>query len=187
MKRDGNQEPPGRRGQAILGQANLERDNLDRQLAALGSRITREGQAPERDLWPGIEDRIDRVEQPAGASRRRASWASQLWRVGAMAAVLALAVGLGYVGLSHGPGGTDFEGPGTAQVALRQAETAALDEASMLRRLDSTLQDLNAALTADPRNQNLSRLVLLVHRSRTEVLRGRTRGLHSNSWQPGTL
>ncbi len=37
--------------------------------------------------------------------------------------------------------------------------------------MDNTLSDLNAALNQDPENRNLSRLVLLVHKSRASIMK----------------
>jgi hypothetical protein len=49
--------------------------------------------------------------------------------------------------------------------------------ASSLEKLDHTLGELNQALSLDPENRNLSRLVLLVHRSRADILRHNTLNL----------
>jgi hypothetical protein len=145
---------------------------LDGQVSNLAAQLGQEGTEPGRDLWPGIESRIDQIERAHPAEQtparggRRGSWTLSLWRVGSLAAVLALVVGLGYLGTM------EQAVPGQDQAAGRQ-----VGNDSMLRDLGSTLQDLNAALAADPENHQLGRLVLLVHKSRTQVLRGSTREL----------
>ena len=158
---------------------------LDRQLTQLAGQLREQGQAPGRDLWPGIESRIEAVEQADARTRtsgghgrsaaQGTSWGANLWRVGSLAAVLALMVGFGYVGLN-----SDALDPGVAMGT--DAADGGVAQMSVLRRLDNTLQELNAALEADPDNSRLGKLVILVHRSRTEVLRERSEG-----WSGGNL
>lgn len=144
---------------------------LDRQIENLSASLRENGAVPERDLWPDIEAAIGRVEQAAVVKRRRGRPA--LWRVAAVAATLALGVGLAYVGVTgdrsrEAPQATRAQemdlayGPGSGGTGV--------DPAS-LQAMDRNLADLNAALRQDPDNRNLSRLVLLVHRSRADIMR----------------
>jgi anti-sigma-K factor RskA len=134
---------------------------MDRQVAQLAARLRDQGVAPDRDLWPDIDAALDKVEQQPLRPRRRTE--GRLWRMVALAATLALAVGLGYVG-TQGPDG-------------QPADLAVNAGASSLEKLDHTLGELNQALSLDPENRNLSRLVLLVHRSRADILRHNTLNL----------
>lgn len=121
---------------------------LDRRITEAAGRLRDQGLSPDRDLWPGIDAALDRLERPRG---RRGPRLPEAWRLTSLAACLALVLGLGSVG--------------------RQAPQVQ-DGYSDLRRLDDTLQELNEALQQDPDNQGLARLVLLVHKSRADVLRG---------------
>jgi ferric-dicitrate binding protein FerR (iron transport regulator) len=134
---------------------------MDRQVAQVAARLKDQGVAPGRDLWPDIDAALDKVEQQPLRPRRRPE--GRVWRGVALAATLALAVGLGYVGM-QGPDG-------------QPADLAVNAGASPLEKLDHTLGELNQALSLDPENRNLSRLVLLVHRSRADILRHNTLNL----------
>lgn len=126
---------------------------LDRQITQLAGQLREQGLSPERDLWPAIDGALDRLEKTRLRRMRRPGLPGlpDAWRVASLAACLALVLGLGYVG---------------------RTTSSPPDHYSDLRRLDNTLQDLNEALQQDPENQNLARLVLMVHKSRADVLRG---------------
>ena len=143
---------------------------LDRQLTELAGQLRERGMKPSRDLWPDIDRALGDQAPVVRQSRPMA-----LWRVAALAATLALAVGLGYVGMSSQQAGNGERATLPEQMDLAQA--AVPGEAATLENLDSTLQQLNDALSRDPGNPNLSRLVLLVHRSRASVLRQNTTAL----------
>ncbi len=91
----------------------------------------------------------------------------------ALAASLALIIGVGYVGTT-GDGSLEAYRAGTEQdinLAYSPGSSATADNPSALQRLDRSLGELNEALIKDPENRNLSRLVLLVHKSRANIMR----------------
>jgi anti-sigma factor RsiW len=147
---------------------------------------------PSRDLWAGIEARLDDA-RPAW----RRPWALAAWGAGLAAAagvVLALSAAL------HGPGGprpaTD---PSLAPAALRSDDPvadaereyarAASDLMSALERqrdrlppetfasvqkdlrsIDAALQEVRRALATDPANTGLNHLLASTHQRKVEVL-----------------
>ena len=148
-----------------------ENNRLDRQIDNLTDSLRDQGLAPGRDLWPGIDEAIGRTEQ-ASRGALRAGWLSG-WRMAALAASLALIIGVGYVGTT-GDGSLEAYRAGTEQdinLAYSPGNIAAADNPSALQRLDRSLGELNEALIKDPENRNLSRLVLLVHKSRANIMR----------------
>jgi hypothetical protein len=150
---------------------NRERNDtgLDRQINNLAGSLREKGVQPERDLWPDIEAAIGKVEQNAAAVRggQPGSGRPALWRVAAVAASIALLLGIGYIGMNGDNGLDKNQATRMSDLELASAE---IDPAS-IQGLDTTLQDLNAALRQDPENHHLSRLVLLVHKSRADVMR----------------
>ena len=150
------------------------RELLDHHLRRLGEQIKTEGRAPQRDLWPGIEARIEANESRPRGTRGRESRPGVTWRVAAVAAVLLLVVGVGGVGRQWMVAPADEKGPAVASLTHATATAEPEGAISILRRLDGTLRELNEALAADPDNSRLSKLVILVHRSRNEILRGRS-------------
>jgi len=140
----------------------MDRD-LDPRLEPLAQRMRETGRAPERDLWPGIEEAIVRRER-AGDRPRRAVW----WRFAAAAAALALLV----------LGARDFRvhredtAPGgeTAPVVAEATPAPATDTLDERTAIEQALAELGTAMAADPDNPHLSRLALMVHRSRGEML-----------------
>ena len=139
----------------------MERER-DSRLDRLAGSLRDEGIAPERDLWPAIDAAITRREQ-AGRARRGLPWWG--WAAAA-AATIALALGLGLATDRRGPGGSAGE---RAPVAAVVEETPIVTDG--MESIDQALAQLETALAADPENLSLSRLVLMVHKSRGELLR----------------
>lgn len=139
----------------------MERD-LDRQIDRLAERLRREGQAPERDLWPGIAAAIDRCERQ-GRRRRR----PEFWQLASVAASLLLLVGMGLLGGVGRP----VDATPRAGLEPTAASTAPAAGPEGLQAVDRAWGDLRAALELAPNSTNLSRLVLLVHRSRGQLIR----------------
>ncbi len=138
----------------------MEHDR-DPRLDPLASRMRENGQPPERDLWPGIEEAIDRREQ-TGRRRSRAG----RWRLVAAAAALAVIVlGVRDLRAPRENGPLPMSAKGTT---LAVAEGA--DDTGRMA-IDRALAELNEAMSLDPDNPNLSKLVLMVHRTRGEMLR----------------
>lgn len=151
-------------------------DPLDRQVSQVANTLRDQGVAPGRDLWPDIDAALDKVEQQPLPERRPAQ--GRMWRLVALAATLAVVLGLGYLGV-QGPNQGNSGQP--ADLAFITPDASPIAEAdnglSPLEKLDHTLGELNQALSLDPENRNLSRLVLLVHRSRADILRHNTLNL----------
>ena len=143
------------------------RDDVNRQLNGLSEELRETGQAPQRDLWPGIAAAIDQVEQDQAPRRARSGPGA--WQMAALAASVVLLVGMGYLGLTNPDQAlvvqTDQTGP-----TLARAESPA----SGLAALDDTLRQLNDAMRTDPENHKLARLATLVHKSRANVMRRQT-------------
>ena len=152
-----------------------QQDQLDRQIDRLTSSLREEGAAPVRDLWPEIDEAISRTEQ--NSLPRRQSRGIGTWRIAALAATVALAIGLGYVGTTGDKIPQTNRAETGSEMDLAYNASAAADPAgpSVLQRLDRNLNDLNAALNLDPENRNLSRLVLLVHKSRASIMKQNSR------------
>lgn len=134
----------------------------DPRLDRLATRLREDGVPPSRDLWPGIDAAITRREQ-AGRRRSRTVW----WRAAAAAAAV-LVLALGVRDFQHmaarGPVGGD-------SVQVAESAPQAHEEGDGMGAVAKALIELNAALAADPENHSLSRLVLMVHRTRGELLR----------------
>jgi hypothetical protein len=146
----------------------MERDR-DPRLEPLARRLRDRGRAPERDLWPGIEEAIDRRER-AGLRPARTGW----WRLAAaVAALLALVLLARDLDPRHGAPTGDAAAPALVAEA---ADAPLLDERAAIAQ---ALAELGEAMAADPENPNLARLALMVHRSRGELLR---RGSDSAIW-----
>lgn len=142
-------------------------NNLDRQVRNLAENLREKGTTPRRDLWPDIDAALDQVDQ--ARTVRRSTGGGRVWRVAALAATLILVVGLGFVGTLK---------PGDQPRQLTALETPGSEESlSTMASLDRALGELNEALRMDPENRHLSRLVLLVHKSRADVLRQNTQNL----------
>ena len=140
----------------------MERER-DRQLERLADQLREDGIRPERDLWPDIDAAVRRRE--AAGRRPARPW----WRLAAAAAALTALV-LGARWLLPGDGAPS--GPVARQdepVLVADAGEAAPE--SGMDTVDRALDELEAALAADPENRSLSRLVLMVHRTRGELMR----------------
>jgi hypothetical protein len=146
----------------------MERER-DRQLDRLAGQLREDGMPPERDLWPDIDAEISRRE----ASGRRRQRAVPWWRLAAAAAAV-IALGFGSRALLNVGEGTQPEQLAQAELTAPAAETAPGGLAGGMQTVDHALDELEAALAADPENRSLSRLVLMVHRTRGELLRRTT-------------
>jgi len=146
----------------------MERDR-DRQLDRLAGQLREDGTPPERDLWPEIDAEISRRE----ASGRRRQRAVPWWRLAAVAAAV-IALVFGSRVLLNGDGGPQPEQLAQTDVTAPAGQTAPGGLAGGMETVDRALDELEAALAADPENRSLSRLVLMVHRTRGELLRRTT-------------
>jgi len=127
---------------------------MDKQVQNLAKQLAREGISPDRDLWPGIDQAINKAEQRTSV---RQSFNSNAWlRMAAVAATLILLVGSGYF-----TQGSQY---------VRQDH-----QSSLLQTLNHTISDLDAAMAMDPENINLTRLSMMTHKSRAHLLRAGTR------------
>ncbi len=139
-----------------------QNDQRDRQLERLAGQLRDTGTAPDRDLWPDIEAAIDQAEQGPGHRTPRLKRGSRLLRFAAMAAALTLMLGAGWVGIR------------TITEDAARPDIAGLSEVappSGLAVINQALDELNLALADDPENRNLSHLVLMVHKTRGNLMR----------------
>ncbi len=134
---------------------------LDLQIGRTARRLRDEGAPPPRDLWPDIAAGIDQVERRRLPRRRSAG----LRRAAALAACLLLLLGFGLVErVGEGPAGPAAESAPPA--ADSGSPWAAGREA-----VEVAFADLNAAFDVAPEDANISRLIMLLHRSRSRLLR----------------
>jgi len=133
----------------------------DKQLERLAGQMRDTGVAPDRDLWPDIEAAIDQEDQGPRHRAWRQKTGKRL-RFAAMAAALTLMLGAGWVGIRSITG--DVALPDIAD----QSEEA---PSSGLAVINQALDELTLALADDPENRNLSHLVLMVHKTRGNLLR----------------
>ena len=148
---------------------------------------------PSRDLWAGIDARLDEGRPMWRRPRMLAGWGAGL--AAAAGVVLALSAAL------HGPAGSRGASPFTAlaPAALRSEDPVASAEreyaraaaelmsaleqqrdrlppealASVekdLRSIDAALQDVRRALATDPENPGLNHLLTSTHQRKVEVL-----------------
>jgi hypothetical protein len=132
------------------------------------------GTAPDRDLWPDINVAIDREEARSGSRKPRRRGGNWLRPV-AVAAALTLMLAAGWVGIRTMTGDTvtqDLASPD----AVEQTEVPA----GGLAVVDKALKELTLALADDPENRNLSHLVLMVHKTRGNLLRRNSESLVRN-------
>ncbi len=146
-------------------------DKRDSQLSRLAGQMRDTGTAPDRDLWPDINAAIDR-EEPRSARRvlhlKHRSWL----RPTAVAAALTLMLAAGWAGIRSITGEATIGDAGSLDVA---GESEA--PVSGLAVIDKALDELTLALAGDPENRNLSHLVLMVHKTRGNLLRRNTESL----------
>ena len=137
-----------------------EQDQRDRQLQRLAGQLRDTGTPPNRDLWPDINTAIDLQEKKFGERPSRGRGGHRL-RLAAVAATLVVMTAAGWVGIQSLTGeldAPDFAGEPEAP-------------ASGLEVIDKALDELKLALADDPENKNLSHLVLMVHKTRGNLLR----------------
>jgi hypothetical protein len=147
----------------------MERDQKHLSRLARGMRDS--GVPPDRDLWPEIDATIDREE---GRRSVRAGDQGIPWpRLIAVAAALTVVLAAGWAGVRTDlvGSGNDF---GVGPVAQLTANDTHEDEGSGLDVIDNALDELNAALSSNPEDQNLTRLVLMIHQKRGNLLRRTT-------------
>lgn len=161
MKRDLTQ------GRAVEG------DGFDARLAAWAAVIREDGVEPTRDLWPAISAALP---ERKGRGRRfppaRDCLGAQGWAGAALAATVLLAIGIGVTG--HGPGERTVRGtPAPPRAAAGgPASTSGLGAARQgLQVVDAAFDELQAALRQSPDDPELTRLVMLIHHSRSRLLR----------------
>ncbi|MEN8008114.1 MAG: hypothetical protein ABFS42_13925 [Candidatus Krumholzibacteriota bacterium] len=143
-----------------MGRNPSQNHQQDRQLERLAGQMRDIGTAPDRDLWPDIEAAIDREEQ-GGRSRLPSRHVAGWLRITATAAALTLMLAAGWLGMRSI----------TGQRAV--PELAGRPEAGSngMAVIDQALDELTLALADDPENRNLSHLVLMVHKTRGNLLR----------------
>ncbi|MBU8871649.1 MAG: hypothetical protein KOO60_12355 [Gemmatimonadales bacterium] len=157
-------------------------EKLDLQLDHLVEKLRDTGIPPGRDLWPEIDQAIRRTDLiPTTTGRRLAGW-----RIVALAASVLLLVGVGLVQHGDLPGNSVHHQAGQsldksmgplAQADLPTGENAVDVPVANLKFVDQALADLNQALAADPNNSSLSQLVLMIHKSRGNLIRNTVRRL----------
>jgi len=151
----------------------MERD--EKHLSRLARGMRDSGVPPDRDLWPEIKSAIEREE-----SRRSVHGGDPgiPWpRLIAVAAALTVLLAAGWTGVrrdAFSPGMSPGAGLGTGPVTQLTALDTQDEEDDGLDVIDRALDELNAALSTDPENKNLSKLVLMVHQKRGNLLRRTT-------------
>jgi hypothetical protein len=143
-----------------------QNNQRDKQLDRLAGQMRDTGVAPDRDLWPDIQAAIDQGDQapvPRSSRRKKGSWL----RFTAMAAALTLMLAAGWVGVRS----IDSE------VSLPNVVGETESPNSGLAVIDQALDDLVLALADDPENRNLSHLVLMIHKTRGNLLRRNSENL----------
>ena len=146
-------------------------EKRDSQLSRLVGQMRDTGTAPGRDLWPEIDAAIDQQEHRStgrAPGHKRRPWL----RLAAVAAAMALMLAAGWTGIRSITGDSIIQ------------EVASLDGAEEseapnrgLAVIDKALDELTLALADDPANRNLSHLVLMVHKTRGNLLRRNTESL----------
>ena len=160
---------------------------LDRQIDHLARTLRETGIPPERDLWPDIDRAIERTDtrtSPLLPARNRGLAG---WRIAALAASVLLLAGVGLVQQGGLPGKSDSNQAVINNVGpLASADLTGPTDGSgdgvgdsdvSMQAIDQALVDLNRALADDPDNGSLSRLVLVIHKSRGNLIRNAARRL----------
>ncbi len=152
---------------------NEKRDN---QLSRLARQMRDTGTAPDRDLWPDIDAAIDQSEHRTiirTSHRKGRPWL----RLAAVAAALTLMLSAGWVGIRTITGEAIIGDRASQEVAALDGAVESESAANGLAVIDQALDDLMLALKDDPENRNLSHLVLMVHKTRGNLLRRNTESL----------
>jgi hypothetical protein len=145
-------------------------DPVDRQIRRLAGQLRDTGVAPDRDLWPDIDASMDSHKQTSGNGISRRRGPGRL-RMAAVAAALVAMLAAGWAGIRTITTDADF-----SDVAGPTAEQTA-ESPRGLSVIDQALDELTLALADDPENRNLSHLVLMVHKTRGNLLRRNTENL----------
>ena len=154
-------------------------EKQDSQLSRLAGRMRDTGTAPDRDLWPNIDAAIDSAEHRTVIRAPRRQGLPWL-RLVAVAAVLTLMLSAGWVGIRTITGDAIVGDTATQEVASLDGAVESDSPAGGLAVIDQALDELLLALKNDPENRNLSHLVLMVHKTRGNLLRRNTESLVRN-------
>lgn len=143
-----------------------QNNQRDKQLKRLAGQLRDTGIAPDRDLWPEIQAAMDQADAepvPQVSRPKKGSWL----RFTAVAAALTLMLAAGWVGVRSI----------TSEVSLPDLVVESDSATSGLAVIDQALDELVLALVDDPENRNLSHLVLMVHKTRGNLLRRNSENL----------
>ncbi len=151
-------------------------EKRDSQLSRLAGQMRDTGTAPDRDLWPDIDAAIDATEHRTVIRVPRSKGLPWL-RLAAVAAALTLMLSAGWVGIRSLTGDGIFGEAAITEVASVDIGVESDSPASGLEIIDQALDELMLALKDDPENRNLSHLVLMVHKTRGNLLRRNTESL----------
>jgi hypothetical protein len=154
-------------------------EKRDSQLSRLAGQMRDSGTDPDRDLWPDIDAAIDAAEHRTvirAPHRKGMPW----MRLAAVAAALTLMLSAGWVGIRSLTGDGIFGDTAPTEVASADVDVESDSPASGLAVIDQALDELMLALKDDPENRNLSHLVLMVHKTRGNLLRRNTENLVRN-------
>jgi hypothetical protein len=146
-------------------------EKRDSQLSRLVGQMRDTGTAPGRDLWPEIDAAIDQQEHRStgrAPGHKRRPWL----RLAAVAAAMALMLAAGWAGIRSITGDSIIQ-----EVASLDGAEESEAPSSGLAVIDKALDELTLALADDPANRNLSHLVLMVHKTRGNLLRRNTENL----------
>lgn len=178
--------------QHLLGCAECAADfrfqrSLKGKAAALPSAI-----APEHELWPGIRDQIRGT--PAAAAGGRPRWQRTPWLVAATIVLMGLSSAVTVLLTRTGNpqpfvGSRDFQ---STEVGYRQAADELLRTLQAHRKqlgepafrvieqnlhiIDQAIQETQAALASDPRNQQVTQLLWASYEKKIDLLQ---RAAHS--------
>jgi len=154
-------------------------EKRDSQLSRLAGQMRDTGTAPDRDLWPDIDAAIDATEHRTVI--RAPHHKGMPWmRLAAVAAALTLMLSAGWVGIRSLTGDGIVGDTAPTEVASADVDVESDSPASGLAVIDQALDELMLALKDDPENRNLSHLVLMVHKTRGNLLRRNTENLVRN-------
>ena len=154
-------------------------EKRDSQLSRLAEQMRDAGTAPERDLWPDIDAAIDSAEHRTVIRAPRRQGLPWL-RLVAVAAVLTLMLSAGWVGIRTITEEAITGDKTTQEVASLDGAVESDSPAGGLAVIDQALGELTLALRDDPENRNLSHLVLMIHKTRGNLLRRNAESLVRN-------